>query len=303
MPASPVTYPLGPPTISGNLITVDMALADPTIITRDIARLTDQKFFASRVFADAGTVNGGAILYETPPTTATDLFAERGFQEVAPGEEHPILTFLRGVPVVAKPRKIGGKWPVTKEAAKRNDTRLVSRAMAQTANTLALTLDAMAIAVLNAAITANSRTTAGQSWATAAGLTTLNVSGTNQAVSDILSVQKVLETEQRGHQVDSILIHPNQHLSLVQAAIRMGTTIDTIFEAAGIRNWFSSMRVPAGTAILYEEGMVGGWANEFPLSQDAWYDKDEEQTWYKWNISPCMFIDDWYGLMQLTGIA
>jgi hypothetical protein len=75
------------------------------------------------------------------------------------------------VPVVAKPRKLGGKFPVHKEARKRNDARLLQRAMVQTANTIALTLDAMAVAVLNAAITGNSRTLAGQSWATAAGTT------------------------------------------------------------------------------------------------------------------------------------
>src|SRR3954470_21240616 len=125
MPASPVTYPLGAPTVSGTTITVDVALNQPTRILRDIARLTDQKFFASRVFSDAGGVEGGAVLFELPPTTQTDLFAERGVQEIAPGEEAPVMTFLRGVPVVAKPRKIGGKFPVTKEARQRNQTRLL----------------------------------------------------------------------------------------------------------------------------------------------------------------------------------
>jgi hypothetical protein len=98
MPSSPVSYPLGAPTVSGTTVTVDVALNQPTRILRDIARLTDQKFFASRVFSDAGGVSGGAVLYETPPTTATDLYAERGFQEVAPMEEAPVLTFLRRVP-------------------------------------------------------------------------------------------------------------------------------------------------------------------------------------------------------------
>jgi hypothetical protein len=302
-PAAPVSYPLGPPTVSGNLITVDEALADPTRITRDIARLADQRFFASRVFSDAGGVSGGAVLYETPPSTATDLYAERGLQEIAPGEEFPLLTFLRGVPLVAKPRKLGGKFFVTKEQRKRNDVRIVQRAMIQAANTIALTLDAMAITVLNAAITANTRTMAGQSWATAAGTTFTTRSGTNQASSDLLSARKVVELEQRGHNLDSALIHPNQELSLAQAATALGISIDEIFSVAGINNWFSSPRVTAGTAILYEAGQVGGWANEFPLAEDAWYENGNERNWYQWSVSPAMFVDDWFGLLQVTGIA
>jgi hypothetical protein len=303
MPAAPVTYPLGPVTVSGNTITVDQAVNNPTRITRDIARLAEARFFARQVFSDAGGVEGGAILYELPPTTATDLYAERGVQEVAPGEEAPELTFLRGVPVVAKPRKIMGKFKVTKEARQRNDTRLLRRAMVQTANTIAVTLDAMAITVLNTAITANSRTLAGQSWATAAGPTMPTRSGTNVATADLLAARKQIQSEQRGHDLDSILIHPNQELSLAQAAAAQGVTIDQILATAGIRNWFSSMRVTAGTALLFEAGAVGGWANEFPLSQDTWYENKIESWWYQWSVSPAMFIDDPYGLVQLTGIA
>lgn len=303
MPAAPVTYPLGPPSVSGTTVTVDVLLNSPTTITRDIARLADQMFFASKVFSDAGGVEGGAILYELPPTIATDLFTERAIQEVAPGEEFPVNTFLRGVPVVAKPRKLGTKWEVTKEAKKRNNVRVIQRSMTQTANTIALTLDAMGVAVLQAAITANSRTLAGQSWATAAAVTNLNASGTNMPTSDLLSANKVLESEQRGQHLNAAIIHPNQELSLGQIATRMGTSIDALFANSGITQWDSSMRVTAGTAILYEAGMVGGWANEFPLVGVINWDWETESWWYQWSVSPAMFVDNPYALLQLTGIA
>jgi hypothetical protein len=296
MPSAPVTYPLGPPSISGTQITLDVALQNPTAIIRDIARLAEQKFFAGKVFADA-------LLFELPPSLQTDLFAERGIQEVAPGEEFPELTFLRGVPVLTKPRKLGGKFPVTKEQKKRNNPRILQRAMVQAANTIALTLDALGITVLNAAITANSRTLAGQSWATGAGTTMTTRSGTNVPTSDVLSARKVLELEQRGQNLDSILIHPNQELSLGQLASNMGTSIDKLLAAVGINNWFSSPRVTAGTAILYEAGMVGGWANEFPLELRQWFEEKTERDWNQWSVSPAMFVDNPFALLQLTGIA
>lgn len=303
MTASPVTFPLGPVTASGSQITVDVALNNPTIITREIAQLAEQRFFAARVFSDAGGIEGGSILYELPPSTATDLFAERGMQEVEPGAQFPILTFLRGVPVVAKPKKLGGKFPVTKEAKKRNNVRYMSRAMVQAANTIALTLDAMAVAVLNTAISANSRTVTGQSWATAAAVTNLNASGTNQPSADLLAARQTVELELRGHTLNAALIHPNQELSLLQIVERVGTTIGAYFANAGITSWFSSPRVTAGTAILYEQGQVGGWANEFPLEEETWYEPTEQQDWYQWSVSPAMFVDDPYALIELTGIA
>lgn len=303
MPTAPISYPLSGPTTSGTLITVDVALNQPTRITRDIARLADQKFFASRVFTDVGGVSGGAILYELPPTVATDLFAATGFQEVAPGQEFPVMTFLRGVPTVARPRKIGGKLFVTKEQRLRNDARLLQRAIVQASNTLALTLDSMAVAVLNAAITANSRTlAAGATWATDAGVAITAVTGLNTPVADLMAARKTIELEQRGHNLDSILIHPNQELSLAQIAFRQGATIDTMLASAGITNWFSTPRITSGTAILYEQGMVGGWANEFPLGQDTWYENETERNWYQWSVSPAMFVDNPYSLLELTGL-
>lgn len=300
---NPPTYPLGAPSISGTLVTVDVLLNNPTVITRDIARLAEQNFFASKVFSDAGGVEGGAVLYELPPTIATDLYAAGAIQEVAPGEEFPTNSFNRGVPVLSKPRKLGTKWEVTKEAKKRNSTRIIQRSMMQTANTIALTLDAMAMGVMTTAITANSRTVAGQSWATAAGVTNLNTSGTNHPVSDILGVQSTLEGEERGQRVNSIVLNPAQVLSLTQIAIRQGTTVDAILAAGGITNWTSSRRVTAGQAILYEAGQVGGWANEFPLVGVIFWDEKTESWWYQWSVSPVMFVDNPYALYRLTGIA
>jgi hypothetical protein len=302
-PAAPVFYPLGPPSISGTQITVDVALNNPTVITRDIARLAEQQFFAARVFSDAGGVQGGAVLYELPPTIATDLYAERGVQEVAPGEEFPIITFLRGVPVLTKPRKLGAKFPVTKEARQRNNPRLLQRAMIQTANTIALTLDALGVAVLNAAITGNSRTMAGTSWSAAAATTMTTRSGTNVPTSDLLSARKLIELEHRGQSLNSILIHPNQELSLNQLAAATGTSIGGLLASVGIDNWFSTDRVAAGTAILYQQGQVGGWATEFPLSEDVYYENEIESWWYQWSVSPAVFVDNPYALLQLTGIA
>lgn len=303
MPAAPVTFPLGPATVSGNKITVDEMLRNPTRITRDVARLADKQFFASRVFSAGPNVQGGTVLYELPPTTATDLFATRGFQEVTPGAEAPILDFQRGVPMATVPREIAGKWFITRKARIRNDGRAVQRAITQTANTLAIQLDAMAMAILNAAVSTYSRTSAGQSWATAASTTMTTRSGTNVPAADIINVQQLVDDEERAHNLNSIIVHPTQYSALAKLALATGQSVEQMLGAVGITTVIKSRRQTAGTALLFEAGAVGFWANEEPLRATTWEDNDPEQTWYRWAVSPAVAVDDPYAMIQLTGLT
>jgi hypothetical protein len=305
MPAAPVPNPLGPPSVSGTTITLDVALNQPTIITRTIARLAAQNFFADQVFSVGGDVSGGAVLFERPPAVATDLFAERDVQEVAPGEEFPLLTVLRGQPVAAYPRKLGGKWYITREARKRNDTRLLARYMQSTANTIARKVDQLAIALLESAISTFTRTYAGQSWGAAAAVTFNTKTAANQPLSDIIGAQAAVSLEERGHQLDSIVLHPNEWANLVR--IYGADGVNAALNSAGIRNVIVSQRITAGTAYLFEQGMVGFWRNEFPLSEETEEEGvaagGRQRTWYQASVSPVMGVDDQYALLKLTGIA
>ena len=56
---SPI-HPLGPPTLSGNELTIDTMLNQPTRITNMIMDLSLQRFIIDRIFASAGGVTGGA---------------------------------------------------------------------------------------------------------------------------------------------------------------------------------------------------------------------------------------------------
>jgi hypothetical protein len=192
------------------------------------------------VFSDAGGVEGGAILYELPPTTADRPVrrARRPGGRTGRGVPAPHVPPRR--PVVAKPRKLGAKWFVTKEQRKRNDIRIVQRAMVQTANTIALTLDAMAIAVLNAAITANSRTLAGQSWATAAGVTRRPGRARTRPTSDLLSARRCRARAARHTSLDSAPASTRTRSCRSRRPRRIGTSISELFARSGSTNWFSS---------------------------------------------------------------
>jgi hypothetical protein len=95
--ANPIAHPLGPPTVTGATITVDSALKSPTRVTRTLMDLTLQRFFADRVFTNAGGVTGGAVIYDE--LIANDLYADRDIERVVaqgqPGQmrvEQPLAT-------------------------------------------------------------------------------------------------------------------------------------------------------------------------------------------------------------------
>jgi hypothetical protein len=69
---NPVAHPLAAATVTGTTMTVDLAVNAPTRVTRTLMDLTLQRFFADRVFTNAGGVTGGAVVYdELLPTICT----------------------------------------------------------------------------------------------------------------------------------------------------------------------------------------------------------------------------------------
>lgn len=302
MPDSPVAYPLGPPVIVGNTITVDEALQNPERITRDVATLAMQNFYMDRIFSAGGGVQGGAVLYERPNPLATDLYADREIKEVAPGEEFPLLTFSRGVPLVARPRKIGGKWFVTKEARLRNDTRLLTRYMRQTGNTIRRRIENLGLTELSAVVTAESRFRVGTSWSTFAGTATEVRTGTTGPVADILAAMTQIDLEERGNMLSGVIMHPNQALSIMQAYPDDG--VAAILANVGITEFYVTQRATPGTVLLYEPGNVGVWRNEFPLAEEVWADGEGRQrTWYQWSISPLFAVDNQFAILEIRGTA
>jgi hypothetical protein len=72
MATLPLQYPLTPlPSVSGNLVTVDTMLDQPTRITRYLSDLSLQNLFANRIFATPGGVTGGGLVYDQLTTTTS----------------------------------------------------------------------------------------------------------------------------------------------------------------------------------------------------------------------------------------
>jgi hypothetical protein len=265
MPNVPIPYALEPVSVSGTLLTLDQYVNSPTVITRRIAEIAGQRFYADKIFSAGPPVEGGALLYERPNPLLTDLYASRRTQEIAQGTQFPVLDFARGVPQVAVPRKIGGKIRVFKEERRRNRADLLQNNMVQAGNTLARDIEIMALSEINTVITATSRTTpAAAAWSTYNANTYNNTTRAAQPLSDILTLTTGIDLEERGHHLNAALFHPTDYAALVRYYGASG--VRPALEAVGIMDWWTTPRIAAGSVggggpLFFEKGQVGVWSN------------------------------------------
>lgn len=294
-----VVHPLAPPTVTGTTYTVDFALQNPTrVVTPMIMDLTLQRFFVDRVFANAGGVTGGAVLYNE--VEGNDIYAERDVGRVSPGGEFPIVTFQRRVPKVAPVEKWGGKFPITWEARDRNNVSEFTNAVRQLANTIVRKINQRAVEVLEAAITAGSRTVTGRNWSTVVTGGSSQSNHTLWPANDFARAAMMAEQDELGMRYSLWIMNPQEYATLVSI---YGNDLDALLSGFGISLYVTN-RVAAGTAYVVAEGQVGEMRVEQPLQSRSWDDADGvEQTWIQSSVRPVMFVNNKYGVLKFTGLA
>jgi hypothetical protein len=296
-----VYNPIAPPTVSadGLSVTVDFALQNPTtVITPLIIDITLQKFFVDRVFTNGGGVTGGAVIYNE--VAGNDIYSATDVEEIAPGEEFPTIRFQRRGRNVALVHKYGGKFPVTWEARDRNNATELSNALRQLGNTIVRKINQAGVAILDAYVTANSRTTTGVNWQT---VVTTGSSASNWTLwpsHDFGKLDMIAEQEEMGMDYSLWIINPQEYAALVGI---YSQGLNQVLEGYGI-SIFVTNRVAAGTAYVVAPGQVGEMRLEDPLRTRTWDDPDGiEQTWIQSGVRPLMFANNPFAVMKVTGLA
>jgi hypothetical protein len=300
---SPATIynPIGPPTVdgTGTLITVDYALQNPSeVITPLILDITLQRFFVDRVFSNGGGVTGGAVVYSE--VAGGDYYADRDVQEIAPGEEFPVVTFHRRGRKVALVRKWGGKFAVTWEARDRNVSTDLTNAVRQLSNTLVRKINQAGVSILDAYVTANSRTVVGNNWQTVVTVGSAASNWTLWPARDFAKADLIAEQEEVGIDYSLWIMNPQEYAAL--AGI-YGGALNDVLDSYNI-DVFVTNRVAAGTAYVVAPGQLGEMRIEDPLRTRTWDDPDGiEQTWIQSGVRPLMFANNPYAVLKFTGLA
>lgn len=294
-----VTFPLGAPSVSGSQLTVDMALNQPTRITRRIADLTLQKFIVSRIFAQGGSVSGGAVIYDQ--ATLNELYLDRDVERVEAGQEFPIVGSSRPTPKVAQVEKYGGKFYVFDEARDRNDVTYFNNQTTILGNTIVRKVNTRSILELEAAIAAvgGAATFVGHNWGTVVTGGSSQTNNTGWPAADIAMAQFLADTDELGVEYDLWIVNPKQKM---QFSITYGRDAAQVLADNGIREMYASNRVANGTAYAVATGQVGELRLEQPLRTETERIVKNEKTLVQSSIRPVMYVTNPYSIKKVTGL-
>lgn len=299
MATNNITFPLGPPTVSGTTLTVDQALQQPTRVTRRIADLTLQNFIVSRIFANGGGVSGGAVIYDQ--ATLNELYLDRDVERVAPGDEFPIVGSSRPTPKVAEVEKYGGKFYVTDEARDRNDVAYFNNQVTMLGNTITRKVNTRAVQELDAAITAlgGAGTFVGHNWGTVVTGGSSQTNNSGWPAADLANAQYLADVDELGVTYDLWIVNPLQKM---QWGITYGKDAAEALANLGIREMFASNRVANGTAYAVASGQVGELRLEQPLRTETDRDVKTERTLVQASVRPVMYVTNPFSIKKITGL-
>ena len=298
MPIASVAHPLGPPVISGTTVTVDTMLQQPTRVTRMIMDLSLQRFIADRIFASAGGVTGGAVIYDQ--ATVNELWTDRDVQRVLPAEEFPVITSSRLIPKLAQVEKWGGKVYITDEARDRNNSVALTNQLRQLTNTIIRKINARAVAELEASIAAfPSQTYAGSAWNTVVTGGSGQSAASAWPAADFARAQLLADQQELGVIFNLWLLNPMQ---LARLRTIYGDNLEGVLSTFNIRI-YTSNRVPAGVAYVCVEGQVGEMRIEKPLSTETWREAKTQRWWMQTDVRPVMYVTNPYSVVKVTGLG
>lgn len=293
------SHPLAPPTLSGNNVTLDLLLNSPSRVNRFIQAISLQKFAFVQLFADAGSVSGGSVIYDQ--ADVNQLYPTNMPEQVAPGAEFPLIQDARVSPKVAVVAKWGGKIFITDEARDRNDQLLFARAMRKVANAMVKTIDSIAVATINAELTARpTLSIAGHSWSAVVtnGATPTNTRSWPHA--DIATVLGSFDVDELGEQPNTILLNT---LDDIQLGIIYGIEGKrAMLDSFGLTE-FVSNRITAGAPIIATRGQVGEYKTEKPLGTETWREPETERTWVQTGVRNVFYVTNPFAMKRLTGVA
>jgi hypothetical protein len=296
---NPVQHPLGPPTISGTDITVDLMLNQPTRITQFVMDITLERFVLDRLFTSPGGVTGGAVVFDV--IQGNDLYTDRDVRPVAPGAEFPLVTSQRRAPQVAEVEKFGGKYFFTDEARDRNDQVAFQNENVRLGNTIVRKLNSRAIEVVEAAVAANggASTFAGHVWATAIPNGSNPTPPAQTPIADFAAAQLAADIQELGIVYDTALVNPKELNSL---RLFYGSGLEQALADNGFDEVYASNRVTAGTAYFVASGQLGQMRLEQPLATETWRAPETQRTWVQSSVRPVMFVDNPFAVQKVTGL-
>jgi hypothetical protein len=309
---SPTSSVAGP-TVNGRDLTVDFLLNNPTVIASRIANITAQRFLSPYIFRNIGGVQGGAVIYNRIDSNQNYLV--RDLQTIAEGAEIPLVDAAEPGPLVVLTAKYGGGFEVTDEARRRNSGDVMTQMETKISNNAVLRQDRAAISMFNSdpLITAAvSGVGAASTGGTLAALALWSDRTNGDPITDITKAVSIIGNRELGYKANLVLTNPADSIKLIQnpniraALPRESAPGNPILNGELGRflglEWMDSNQVPQGTAYVLQRGIVGGIAEEVPLTMETQRIPSRQVTAVYATRTTGTFIDNPLAVIRVTGL-
>lgn len=309
---SPTSSVAGP-TVNGRDLTVDFLLNNPTIIASRIANIAAQRFVSPYIFRNIGGVQGGAVIYNR--IDSNQNYLTRDLQTIAEGAEIPLVDAAEPGPLVVLTAKYGGGFEVTDEARRRNSGDVMTQMETKISNNAVLKQDKAALSMFNAdplITTAVSGVGSASTGGTLAAIAPWSDRTNGDPITDVTKAVSIINNRELGYTANLVLTNPADSIKLIQnpniraALPRESAPGNPILNGElgrflGIE-WMDSNQVPQGTAYILQRGIVGGIAEEVPLSMETQRIPSRQVTAVYATRTTGTFIDNPLAVIRLTGI-
>jgi hypothetical protein len=251
------TYPAPAPTLSGDTESISRFLQSPTLVSRRLRTLAEQRYIADALLSQRFQVSGGAVLYET----GESIFTADNPRAVAPGSEYPLTTAPTGAASIAKTVKWGQDTEITDESIKRQNMQPVNKAMLKLVNQNVKFIDSIALSAIASAVTATAAAAAAWSTATA-----------SQILTDVALAKGNILALNQGYMPDTVVL---SDITWAYAFAKFtsggflpreqsqNSAVSGMFpEIDGMRFLVSPNLPTASTVLVVDSTMLGGMADE-----------------------------------------
>lgn len=286
------------PELTGNRISVDAAMSEPSRIAHRIAKLVDKQLLLPRFLRPYGAkVLGGGMLHAS--LTAASFFTAGPMEQRAPGTEYRMVDPLDPEPKLAAVEDWGASAEILDEAILRNDTSRLDLVVTQLTNDLLRLLDTRMVNKLEEANPDS--VVAAVSWQnlmTVGPLDQLTPSG-DRPPAHFAQAQELADLDEMSVQLDTLVVGPAQARQLRTA---YAEDLDAMLKSAGL-TMYSNPRIPDGTAYLAEGGQVGTIGFEVPLTVEVIPVPLERKKIVRAYVVPAMAIERPFACKKLTGLS
>lgn len=288
------------PTLSGNNLTVDLALKQTSRISNRIAELTAKNTLVDKIFHQRGErVTSGSVLYNV--LKASDYYVKGGeVRQRAPGAEYELVSGEQPDTKIAYVEDWGGKFFIYDEAIIRNDIRYFDDQVTQLANTITKKLDTRSMAALADALADGANTIIGHSWedlVTIGDPALLTPSG-ELPTADLSLAHLAFASQELGITPDLLIVNPAQAHSL---RVAYGDQLAAMLKSVGLE-LFENMRIEQGVAYVVQRGQAGEMAFEMPITTETWREKGTKTTFVQSYVHATFAVDKPYAVKKITGL-